>query len=115
MTTAYLRNLATKALVLRELQNLGTPTGEGLLARIAELSQIAGTRDSTYDFVYWTGATFWDLLDAFVEWGFVDRFSVDDHCSKTKFTITEQGEKFLQSIKKDIEPLMSLFAPTIET
>lgn len=114
-TDVYLRNLATKALVLSELQRAGSATGNVLCRRIDEACEVASARDASFDFVHWTGATLWGLLETFVASGFVElprshvpRDAAD--WSAATLRITSDGEAFLESAMARADSLMALFA-----
>lgn len=110
----YLQNLAVKALVLREIQNLGSTTVGKLFIKVDELGKFASARDSTYDFVYWAGATIGDILSTFVARNFVTQYS-DEFQTRPEYQITERGEQFLQIASKEVGDLMLLFEPVEKT
>lgn len=109
VSEAYQQNLTVKALVLRELQLLGTATEQELCQRLEELCQRASSRDSTFDFIHWVGTTLGGVLETFIDCGFVTCCAQPYREVTSTFEVTTRGKDFLQTAVTEVGVLMSLF------
>lgn len=97
--TGYDKNLAIKILVLRELREAVSLSGDKLHARVECQCEHAYARTADFDFVHWVGTTFWGVLDTFAESGFLTysgKKPIDssEWCTAT-LCLTPLGERFL--------------------
>lgn len=116
MTDRYKKNIAVKGIVLRELRDVGHTTGEELLKKIDAACAIAQRNDAEFDFVFWAGATYWELL------GFLSRCSMLAHDGKppmgvhewrrARLTVTEHGLKFLRAVEREAGDKLAIFKET---
>jgi hypothetical protein len=115
--SAYDKNLAAKVLVLAEIEGSPGLTGGDLLelveARCADFSRT----EPAFDFVAWTGTTFWNLLASFAEKGYVassGELPSGVHEWRTaKLRLTPRGASFLESAAAEARAVLASLQPRV--
>lgn len=113
--SAYDKNLAAKVLVLSEME--GTPglTGAKLLELVEARCMDFSRAEPAFDFVAWTGTTFWNLLASFAEKGYVassgEPPSGVHEWRTAKLRLTPRGESFLESAAVEARAVLASLQP----
>lgn len=110
----YRRNLAAKALVLRELRAAGAMTGNALVGRLEDVCRAARLAEPEFDFAHWGGGSLWGHLDLFFRLHFIivdgERPEGASEWRTAVLELAEGGARFLESAEECARDLLDALA-----